>query len=179
MPKEVPRISTDLTFVTNEPGNSLRDRFSTLLTDDTRLFDCLVGYFYLSGFHKIYPSLANVEKIRILVGLQTDRTTYDLWQQARRDGELDLSHASTKQRVSQEVLDELEKAPDKEVVETGVRKFIEWLRGGKLDKHADLHVNIQELLWHERQRNGKQRKWPAGWGAFWSKRPKPKFIPHF
>jgi hypothetical protein len=48
-------MSTDLTFITNEAGNHLRDRFNTLLTTDTRHFDCLVGYFYISGFHKIYP----------------------------------------------------------------------------------------------------------------------------
>src|SRR5262249_46532049 len=106
------KMSTDLTFVTNEPGNNLRDRFSALLTTDIRLFDCLVGYFYISGFHKIYPALENVDKVRILVGLQTDRTAFELWQHARRDGELSLSHASTKQKVSQDVLDELEKAPD-------------------------------------------------------------------
>jgi hypothetical protein len=61
-------MSTDLTFVTNEPGNNLRDRFNTLLTDDTRHFDCLAGYFYISGFHKIYLALVNVDKVRILVG---------------------------------------------------------------------------------------------------------------
>src|SRR5437867_9226101 len=87
------QMSTDLTFVTNEPGNNLRDRFNTLLTSDTELFDCLVGYFYISGFHKIYPALGNVDKVRILVGLQTDRTAFELWQHARRDGELNLSHA--------------------------------------------------------------------------------------
>ena len=114
--------STDLTFVTNEPGNNLRDRFNTLLTNDTRFFDCLVGYFYISGFHKIYRALGNVDKIRILVGLQADRTAYELWQSAQRDGELRLSHASTKQQVSQDVLNELEKAPDTEAIETGVHK---------------------------------------------------------
>jgi hypothetical protein len=36
-------MSTDLTFVTNEPGNNLRDRFNTLLTTDTEFFDCLVA----------------------------------------------------------------------------------------------------------------------------------------
>ena len=119
-------MSTDLTFVTNEPGNNLRDRFNTLLTDDTRHFDCLVGYFYISGFHKIYLALENVDKVRILVGLQTDRTAYELWQRAQRDGELVLqSQASTKQRISQDVLSELEKAPDTEAIETGVHKFVE------------------------------------------------------
>lgn len=60
-------MSSDLTFLTNEPGNILRDRFGKLLGKDTRCFDCLVGYFLISGFHKLYPALENVEKIRILV----------------------------------------------------------------------------------------------------------------
>ena len=63
--------SSDLTFITNEAGKTLRDWFETLLTKDTRFFDCLVGYFFISGFCKIYPALENVEKIRILVGLET------------------------------------------------------------------------------------------------------------
>ncbi len=65
-------MSSDLTFLTNEPGKTLRDRFGVLLGDDTRLFDCLVGYFFISGFYKLYPALEKVEKIRILVGLRTD-----------------------------------------------------------------------------------------------------------
>ena len=80
-------MSTDLTFVTNEPGNNLRDRFNVLLKRDTRFFDCLVGYFYISGFHKIYQALEHVEKVRILVGLKTDRMAYELAQAAKRDGE--------------------------------------------------------------------------------------------
>jgi hypothetical protein len=150
-------MSTDLTFVTNEPGNNLRDRFSTLLTTDTQLFDCLVGYFYISGFHKIYPALENVEKVRILVGLQTDRTAYELWQHAQRDGELGLSHASTKQKVSQDVLDELEKAPDAQAIETGVHKFIEWLRSGKLEIKAhpseNLHAKVYSMTFSEGDRD--------------------------
>ena len=66
-------MSTDLTFVTNEPGNNLRDRFDALLTDDSRFFDCLGRVFYITGFHKVYPALEQVEKVRILVGLQTSR----------------------------------------------------------------------------------------------------------
>src|SRR6267143_1033156 len=150
-------MSTDLTFVTNEPGNNLRDRFSALLTEDTRHFDCLVGYFYISGFHKIYPALENVDKVRILVGLQTDRTAYELWQHARRDGELNLSHASTKQKVSQDVLNELEKAPDMQAIESGVHRFVEWLRSGKLEikAHAseNLHAKVYIMTFSEGDRD--------------------------
>ncbi|MGH9426417.1 MAG: hypothetical protein ACRD2L_08965, partial [Terriglobia bacterium] len=79
-------MSSDLTFVTNEPGKSLRDRFGVLLRHNTRYFDCLVGYFFISGFYKLYPFLGQVEKTRILVGLQTDRTAYELLQKAQEQG---------------------------------------------------------------------------------------------
>jgi hypothetical protein len=46
---------------------------------------------------------------------------------------LALSHASTKQKISEEILSELEKAADERVIEEGVYKFIEWLRFGKLE----------------------------------------------
>jgi superfamily II DNA/RNA helicase len=141
-------MSTDLTFVTNEPGNNLRDRFNTLLTRDTRFFDCLVGYFYISGFHKIYPALDHVEKVRILVGLKTDRMAYELAQAAKSDGEFPFkSHAETKKEVSEDVLKELEHAADTEVVETGVHKFIEWLRSGKLEIKAHPSENLHAKVY--------------------------------
>jgi len=71
-------MSSDLTFITNEPGKHLRDRFGVLLGEDTRFFDCLVGYFFISGFHKLYPALAKTEKIRILIGIKTDQEGNDL-----------------------------------------------------------------------------------------------------
>src|SRR6266568_3471549 len=114
-------MSSDLTFITNEPGKSLRDRFGVLLGDDTRYFDCLVGYFFISGFYRLYPALERVEKIRILVGLQTDRTAYELLQQAKDQSELPLkSHASAKDQVVQDVLGELEQCADSGEIEVGV-----------------------------------------------------------
>ncbi len=103
------KMSTDLTFVTNEPGNNLRDRFNALLTKDSRFFDCLVGYFYISGFHKIYPALESVEKVRI------------------------------------------------QAIETGVHKFVEWLRSGKLEikAHAseNLHAKVYIMTFSEGDRD--------------------------
>ena len=64
-------MTTDLTFITNEKGESLLGRFNDLVKD-TRYFDCLVGYFYTSGFYSMYKSLEGTEKIRILIGISTD-----------------------------------------------------------------------------------------------------------
>ncbi len=151
-------MSSDLTFLTNQAGKTLRDRFGALLTDDTRLFDCLVGYFFISGFYKLYPALEKVEKIRILVGLKTDRTAYELLRRAREQTELKLhSHASTKEQIATAALEELEKAPDSLDVEMGVHKFIEWVRSGKLEIKAhpeeNLHAKVYIMTFAEGDRD--------------------------
>ncbi len=141
-------MSSDLTFITNEPGKSLRERFAILLRVDTHDFDCLVGYFYISGFYKLYPFLEKVEKIRILVGLQTDRTAYELIQQANEQGKLDFnSHAAAKEQVGKEILGELERSPDTADIETGVHKFVEWIRSGKLEIRAHPASNIHAKVY--------------------------------
>src|SRR5437867_737837 len=151
-------MSSDLTFITNEPGKSLRDRFGVLLHKDTLNLDCLVGYFFISGFYNLYPALEKVEKIRILVGLQTDRKAYELLQKAKEQGELDLeSHASAKEQVPKDVLAELEKSPDSTEIETGVHKFVEWIRSGKLEIRAhpseNLHAKVYIMTFAEGDRD--------------------------
>src|SRR5271166_6411117 len=140
--------SSDLTFITNEAGQSLRDRFGVLLGKDTRFFDCLVGYFFISGFYKIYPALEKVEKIRILVGLQTDRSTYELLQRGREQGEFALrSHASAQEQVAADLLNELEKSTDSLEIETGVHKFVEWVRSSKLEIKAHPEENLHAKVY--------------------------------
>jgi superfamily II DNA/RNA helicase len=144
----VSKFSTDLTFITNDPNNVLADRFGALLKNDTRFFDCLVGYFFISGFYKLYPVLENVEKIRVLIGLKTDRTAYDLIQRANQQQELSLrSHADAKQQVSEEVLQELEKSRDSSEIQTGVEKFVDWVRSKKLEIKAYPTENIHSKVY--------------------------------
>jgi len=130
-------MSSDLTFITNEQGKNLSDRFGVLLGDNTRFFDCLVGYFFISGFHKLYPALTKTEKIRILIGIKTDRATYDLIQTAKQEQEFVLeSHAHVRERLPGEILTEFQKSGDSANIEDGVRKFVEWIKSGKLEVRA-------------------------------------------
>jgi len=78
---------SDTTFIVNETGYTLKDRFSALIKD-TQFFDVLVGYFYTSGFYSIYPALEKTEKIRILIGISTNYETYDLLQQIQSHKEI-------------------------------------------------------------------------------------------
>ena len=65
-------MNNDLTFFTNEPERNLNDRFNKILKRDTQFFDALVGYFRASGFYLLQDALNNVEKTRILIGINTD-----------------------------------------------------------------------------------------------------------
>lgn len=139
--------SSDLTFITNEQGYSLADRFRVLLGNNTRAFDCLVGYFFLSGFRRLVDDLKTTEKIRILIGLQTDRPTFDLLSQAKTQMKIDLrSHAEVKERMPGEILSELENSEDSNEIELGVRQFIDWVKSSKLEirayPSAKLHAKL-------------------------------------
>jgi superfamily II DNA/RNA helicase len=129
-------MSTDRTFITNEDGQSLHERFRVLLGNNTRHFDCLVGYFFISGFYKLYPALTKTEKIRILVGIKTDRATYNLIQEGKQQEFILESHAQAKDAATSAVRNELEKSEDTADVEEGVRKFVEWIASGKLEIKA-------------------------------------------
>lgn len=141
-------MNTDLTFITNENNKNLKERFEVLIKD-TKLFDCLVGYFYTSGFHAIYKSLENTEKIRILIGISTSRHTYDLLTKATQgiQATLQFSHAETKQEIEGLVENEMEDSEDNQKVEEGVAKFLEWIRNKKLEIRAYPSQNIHAKLY--------------------------------
>jgi len=126
-------MTSDLTFITNEGDKNLLNRFATLI-NDTRSFDCLVGYFYTSGFHSLYKSLEKTENIRILIGISTNKETFDLIQTAKKENLQTslLSHKETKDEFSNQIVNEMETSKDSFEVEEGIKKFIDWLKSGKL-----------------------------------------------
>jgi superfamily II DNA/RNA helicase len=140
-------MSDDLTFITNKDGQSLGDRFATLIAD-SRFFDCLVGYFYTSGFYKMYKSLEKTEKIRILIGISTNRETLELLNRARNQGSLpQYSHAETKEAFTELVKNEFDNSEDSSSIEEGVQKFIEWIQSKKLEIRAYPSQNIHAKLY--------------------------------
>lgn len=157
----------DLTFITNQKKETLADRFNILI-QNTRYFDVLVGFFYTSGFHKIYRSLEETENIRILVGINSDKLTYDLVQIAKDTSSnppkssslqqtLQFSHAEAKEEYSKEITEEMENSADREEIEEGIYKFIEWLRNGKLRIRAyptqNLHAKLYIMTFVEGDRD--------------------------
>lgn len=148
-----PQVS-DLTFIVNDANTSLKDRFNQLLKD-CRFFDCMVGYFYVSGFHRIYKSLENAERIRILIGIATDKETYDLINFGSDSD--NLSHAEVRQIVPDIVTDEISNSDDGRNIEEGILKFVEWIRNGKIQIRAypyrKLHAKLYIITFKEGDRD--------------------------
>lgn len=124
---------TDLTFFTNEEGHTLAERFKKILKSNTQYFDVLVGYFRASGFYEIYEAMENIDKIRILVGIDIDKQTANLLGVANSDGRIHLSNKDVKDSIKGTIKEEMETSEDKSEVEKGVRKFIEFIQNGKLE----------------------------------------------
>lgn len=138
---------SDLSFVTNEGSHNLYERFRELIKD-TKNFDVLVGYFYLSGFHLIYKSLEKTAKIRILIGIDADKKVKELYSVGKTEMEEALSHKIQK---------DMDESEDNIDVEEGVKKFLEWLGSGKLEirayKERNIHAKLYIMTFNEGDRD--------------------------
>ncbi|MBD3351567.1 MAG: helicase, partial [Candidatus Lokiarchaeota archaeon] len=151
-------MNNNLSFITNEENQSLKERFRTLIKD-TSFFDCLVGYFYSSGFYAVYPALENTDKIRILIGIGTNRQTFDMMEQANKQSQqtFDFSHAETKQEIENLVESEMADSEDNRNVEDGVHTFMDWINKGKLEIRAypsqKIHAKLYIMTFKEGDRD--------------------------
>ena len=146
---------SDLTFLTNEPERKLSTRLNTLLSKSSR-FDCLVGYFYLSGFHLIEKFLKPCEKVRILIGLKTENQIYKALQQARIQQAFNFrSTTEIVKDVKKDVLEQLTNADETIEVERGIEQLVIWCSEGKVevrayDKHP-VHSKLYIFSFDENQ----------------------------
>ena len=137
--------STDTKFITNEDGKTLYDRFNTLIKN-TVLFDCLVGYFFASGFHLMSDSLKNTKKIRVLVGLNIDKHIYEDIKLSRLE-DFQISSKQIKESTSAKVVDEFGKSQDTADVERGANTLLEWLKSKKIEIKAYKGHNLHSKLY--------------------------------
>ena len=123
----------DLTFFTNEPNKTLAERFSKILANHTQYLDVLVGYFRASGFYEVYEALENTEKIRILIGIETDSDVFKMISYAENNDALFLSNKDVKNIVNSQIINEMDKSEDNLKVENGIRKFIQLIQERRLE----------------------------------------------
>lgn len=145
--------STDTRFFTNDNGHDLYSRFDVILKNKTQFFDVLVGYFRTSGFFKMYKSMEDVEKIRILVGLNVDNFTVKIIDKAKEEiAYKSVSIDEGMQIIGNNVEEEYAHSSVSYQAESGVRTFIEWLKSGKLEMRlyteAPIHAKVYIMRKH-------------------------------
>ncbi|HIX83308.1 MAG TPA: helicase, partial [Candidatus Megamonas gallistercoris] len=124
----------DKTFFTNESELDLYSRFCNILKSNTQFFDILVGYFRVSGFYNLYLAMKDIEKIRILIGINIDKMTFELIKESRNISDVTELNIDEKKRSLSSVIEkEIINSEDTIDIEESINTFIEWLKIGKLD----------------------------------------------
>ncbi len=76
-------------FITNSESDNLKNRLVELISKSEEL-KFLVGFFYFSGIYELYDGLKQNPdtKIKVLVGLNVDKTNKGILELAEPDSEL-------------------------------------------------------------------------------------------
>lgn len=133
------------TFIGPE-GNDLKKRLLDLISKSSEL-KFLVGFFYFSGIQELYEGLKNNpdQKIRVLVGLEVDKTNYGLQELSQNK---DLSGRDIKFNFLRSVSESLNSENfDKQEFYEQIRFFIKLLKDDKLIIRKTLRPNHSKLYY--------------------------------
>lgn len=133
-------------FFTNKTGNTLIEKFEATFKHNPGIknFDALVGYLRASGYFKVRAFLDNIEKVRILVGINADRQI----QTAHAKGiEFFQNHEKTKEEFIEEMLEDIEKANYDKETEKGILQFITDLIDKKIEVKAHPEKKIHAKVY--------------------------------
>jgi superfamily II DNA/RNA helicase len=135
-------------FFTNQVENTLINKFEGVIINnrDINCFDAVVGYLRASGYFEIQPFLSKMSRIRILVGINTDRFIAD----AQTKGMLYLGNPEqTKEDFLNTVKKDIENSDYSETVENGILQFINDIIRKKIEVRAHpgkkIHAKIYIL----------------------------------
>jgi superfamily II DNA/RNA helicase len=112
-------------------------------------FDAVVGYLRASGYFQIRPFLEKIEKIRILVGINTDKFIAEAQQQG-----LIYMHncGQIKDEFLQNIKEDIESSHYSKEVEDGILQFIDDIVNSKIEVRAHpskrIHAKIYILYPH-------------------------------
>ena len=133
-------------FFTNDGENTLFNRFEGVFkhNKEIRFFDALVGYFRSSGYFKLRPHLENLDKIRILVGINVDMI-------AEKFHSHGLLFKSDPNKATSEFINEfkqdIQRAEYSKLVEDGIIQFVDDIISGKLEIKAHPHRNLHAKIY--------------------------------
>jgi len=134
--------STDLNIFTNADSVKMIDRMKTVL-NHAEFFDCLVGYFRITGFYLLKEELEKVKEIRFLIGLGLDSET----SKAVTLSIFDLNAFKVKPILQKEIREEFENSEDSLKIENGINTFIQWIKSGKVKIKVCADKNVHAKVY--------------------------------
>lgn len=138
-------------FFTNEKDNTLLEKIEGVFQyKQVHFFDALVGYFRASGYFKIRKFIQQTPNIRILVGINIDKLTY----QANQQGLLfNPNEKQSQEEFFNEVKKNIQEAKYDKEVEDGMYQFIEDITTHRItirihpkqNIHAKIYIFREEI----------------------------------
>ena len=146
-------------FFTNEKENTLLEKIEGIFEyRHVHFFDALVGYFRASGYFKIRKFIQQTPNIRILVGINVDKLTY----QANQQGLLFHPNAEQSQEeFFNDIKKNIQEAKYDKEVEEGMYQFIEDIMTGRITMRIHPKQNIHAKIYIFREKTYH----PHGYGS--------------
>lgn len=132
-------------FFTNEKENTLLEKIEGIFRyKKVHFFDALVGYFRASGYFRIRKFIQQTPHIRVLVGINVDKLTY----QANQQGLLfNPNSEQSQEEFFNDIKRNIQEAEYDKEVEDGMYQFIEDIVSGKIEMRIHPKQNIHAKIY--------------------------------
>lgn len=133
---------------TNKEGNTLIREFEGVLSNNPSIknLDAVVGFLRASGYFSLRPFLDNINKARVLIGINVDKYIAE----AARQGRIFFgAEEEVKADCLQQIRRDIEQSGYKKEIEDGIFQMVKDLADGKLELRAHpskkIHAKIYVL----------------------------------
>ena len=140
--------TTNSLFFTNRDGNTLMKQLEGVLQGNSHVknLDAVVGFLRASGYFALRPFLDNINKVRVLIGIDVDKYIA----RAAQHRELFIgAEEEVKEDALQKIKADIEKSKYTKQVEDGMLQMLQDMKDGKLEMRAHpsrkIHAKIYIL----------------------------------
>ena len=133
-------------FFTNKNGNTLMKEFEGILQHNQYIknLDAVVGFLRASGYFSLRPFLDNINRVRILIGIDVDKYIA----QAANQGRIFFgAEEEVREECLRKIRRDIESSNYKKEVEDGMFQMIQDLIDGKLELRAHPSKKIHAKLY--------------------------------
>lgn len=133
-------------FFTNKNGNTLMKEFEGILQHNQYIknLDAVVGFLRASGYFSLRPFLDNINRVRILIGIDVDKYIA----QATNQGKIFFgAEEEVREECLRKIRRDIESSNYKKEVEDGIFQMIQDLIDGKLELRAHPSKKIHAKLY--------------------------------